>query len=187
VDIFNFDIVNQEMIGGLVVVLYSFHYNMLDFSYTSPKTKNINLWPFYKKSYSIPGKISDSTGKIVINDILNPIEDGSILEINDTPPGNGHNSSYKVVFYNKKCFLLPFIELVFGAKKELDEKAYTLIPTVKRYEFNFSTIKDWSSIKDDSVLCKKNIIQILKKVKKTIGNNLIIDKQTLTIVNNFYL
>ena len=38
-----------------------------------------------------------------------------------------------------------------------------------------------------SVLCKKNIIQILKKVKKTIGNNLIIDKQTLTIVNNFYL
>lgn len=103
-DIFNFDIVNQEMIGGLVVVSYSFHYNMLDFSYTSPKTKNINLWPFYKKSYSIPGKISDSTGKIVINDILNPIEDGSILEINDTPPGNGHNSSYKVVFYNKKMF-----------------------------------------------------------------------------------
>jgi hypothetical protein len=49
VDIFNFDIVNQEMIGGLVVVSYSFHYNMLDFSYTSPKTKNINLWPFYKK------------------------------------------------------------------------------------------------------------------------------------------
>ncbi len=69
-DIFNFDIVNQEMIGGLVVVSYSFHYNMLDFSYTSPKTRNINLWPFYKKSYSIPGKISDSsTGKIVINDI----------------------------------------------------------------------------------------------------------------------
>jgi hypothetical protein len=70
---------------------------------------------------------------------------------------------------------------------ELNEKEYTLLPTVKRYEFNFSTIKDWSSIKNDSILCKKSIVQILKKVKKTIGNNLIIDKQTLTTVNNFYL
>ena len=110
-----------------------------------------------------------------------------VLEINDTPPENGYNSSYRVVFYDKKCFLLPFIELTFGAKMELNEKAYTLLPTVKRYEFNFSTIKDWSSIKNDSILCKKSIVQILKKVKKTIGNNLIIDKQTLTTVNNFYL
>lgn len=188
-NILSYDIINPNR-NGLIAVSYSFDYINLGFelNYDPPRNKRVLPWPL-QRDILIPGSIYNiSKGRKIIDNILEPIEDGKVLEINDTPPGNGKNESYKAVFYTRTFLMLPFIELVFEpleAKMTLGEDGKIIthvVPIVRRYEFDYGVI---ANRKAD--LSKKDIAIILGKVKKTIGDCLIFDKQTMTTVKDFYL
>lgn len=174
-----YDIINPDL-HGLISISYSSKYLCSNLLYKTPITKK-GYWPFVE-DYFIPGHILDTlTNKVVIDNIQEYIKSGEILEINSTPC-IGKNSSYKVMYQNGSLYQLPFIELEFApleAKMKINNgkiMTYT-IPNIRRYEFN----------SQDEELVKKDINKILKKVKKTIGDCLILDKHTNKITYDFYL